>query len=258
MTKKLILLTMSITLAAALTGCGDKSSGTKYVPKPPKEPAKFALAAGQEKTIFPMVVGNQWVYEVQLTTQDARGQQGNGATELTFTVTEVKEVNGGTEGTLEVTQVDASTKKVQVVDSQIWRVDSTGLYQVKIGIDDAAKKTKVRAFSPPQTVIAFPIAEDKSFEWKGSAPIGDKVGPASMAGMIKGTLNVDTGIGDLNALKVEQIQNWSINGEDAKMTTTSYWAAGVGLVRMFQQVESSSGAAGMTRLNLKSKALKAE
>lgn len=258
MTKKFVLLAMSVALVSALTGCGSKSGDKAYVPKPTKEPAKFALAAGQEKTIFPMIVGNQWVYDVELATQDARGQQGSGKTELTFTVTEVKEVNGGTEGTLDVTQVDPATNKPKVVDRQIWRIDSTGLYQVQIGLEDPAKKLKIKKFDPPQTVVTFPATPGQTFKWAGSAPIGDKIGPAKLEGLLKGTINVDTEIGRLNALEVEQVQNWSTNGEDAKMTTNSYWVAGIGLVRMYQEVEGSSGAAGVTRLKLKSKALKAE
>ena len=61
-------------LSLAMAGCnsgGGKSSA--YKPKAADKVAPATVAAGQESEIFPMKVGNTWVYEVVSTTNGPTG-----------------------------------------------------------------------------------------------------------------------------------------------------------------------------------------
>lgn len=246
--KKLTILGLAA-ISVVLVGCnGGSSSG--YQPKPPQKTTPATVAAGQEATLFPFVKGNQWVYTVEAAVRDQKGLDHNANSELTFTIVDVQPYpQGGQLASLEITQ------EGKMVDKQTWLLNDKGLYQVTIGFDDAARNLKLRTFTPPQPVIVFPVKPNTKFNWEGTGPIGAGETTSKLEGTIGENLDVDTAMGKLNAIAIEQKQTWTLNGEDGKMTTNSWWVPKIGLVRLWQQVEGA-GSAGITKIQLKSKTLK--
>ena len=73
-----------VSLCAVFVGCG---SGSGYSPKKALPVEVATVKAGQEKSLFPVKVGNQWVYTVI---------SGNTSREITLKVTKVSERDGAT------------------------------------------------------------------------------------------------------------------------------------------------------------------
>ncbi|MBL8086784.1 MAG: hypothetical protein JNM85_01780 [Chthonomonas sp.] len=247
---KLISSGLLVAAGIIMAGCGSGNAG-EYTAKPPEKVTPFALADGQDASLFPLVVGNQWVYEVEAAARDSRGQQNNVTTELTFTVTKVTDNGkGGKIGEIEVRDKDNELR-----DRQEWMVDSTGIYQISIGMDDPAKKMTKKMFTPPQLVMPFPAKVGAVGTWKGVAPVPDGKESSELTAKIEAPVDVDTSLGRFNAIQSVQVQTWTFAGDKGSMKTTSFWVPKIGFVRLWQE-GSGSGAASASKFILKSKALK--
>ncbi|MBS1705230.1 MAG: hypothetical protein JST40_05105 [Armatimonadetes bacterium] len=238
--KRFGLSLVVLATAIALVGC-NKDGGTNYVAKPVEKPKTFSLAAGQEASLFPMEKGNQWVYEVDAAVQDAQGRQGNGKQVFTFIITDVKPQADG--GKLCTVVINSNDKEV---DRQEYLLNSTGLYQVSVGAGD-----KRKAFSPPQTIIPFPVKINSTYEWSGDGPIGGGTAKSSLKGTINDPVNVTTLLDSFNALEIHQEQEWSGPNTKGTVDSTTWWVPNVGLVRLYQEIEGSQNS-GLTKLVLKS------
>ncbi len=229
--------------ALMIVGCGGKKETAAANDPSTKlpEPAAFTLAAGQEATLFPFEVGNEWVYEATVEARDNQGRVGSGTQEFIFRVVKVVDVpEGGKMADIEI--ISNGT----VIDFQQYLSNSTGLYQVSVGIGD-----KNRKFDPPQTILTFPIQNNSTYSWKGKGPISGNMVESSLEGKVLEPIEVTTKTGTLNALQVEQKQSWDAPGAKGTMESSTFWAPGIGLVRLIQGItgENSSGA---TKLLLKS------
>lgn len=238
---------LALVAALGVAGCGNKNTGpaSNYQPKAPPKVEPYALAAGQEPTLFPFVEGNQWVYTVEASAQDASGREVNANADLTFKMGKITEKpDGSREALIDIYRDD------KAFDQQIWRMDSKGLYQVSIGLPPKTLK-----FDPPQPVISFPATVGGKFSWTGKGPISGGTVVSSLTGEILDPEEVYTGMGDKSALTVKQTQKWTDKGSENQIVTTSHWVPKLGLVRMWQEVQGDQ-AVGATKIVLKTATLK--
>ena len=80
-----------IVLPVALAGCG---SSDGYTAKPAKKVADVSFKPGDEASLMPLEVGNQWVYSIE---------SAQGTSELTLKVSDVKQEGDATVATMSAT-----------------------------------------------------------------------------------------------------------------------------------------------------------
>jgi hypothetical protein len=225
----------------ALTGCG--KSGTSVEPKAskPLEPAK--VAPGQERQLFPLVVGNQWVYESHLVAQGGNRMQEQDAI-VTIKVQSVTDDAGKTKAIVEATNDQDDSK-----DRQVWIVDNTGIYQSSVG-------RKPIFFEPLQPVVKFPVQQGDKFTWKGKGyrPLGSP-GSYTAESVVLASEEVDTGLGKMSAIPVESVANYRWQNRDVQVRSTAWWVPKIGFVRYVVTVSFPEGGYRRT-LRLKSHSLK--
>ncbi len=207
--KRVIVL---VTVPLVLAGCG---SGGGYTPKPTKKIADVSVKAGDEASLLPLKVGNQWVYVIE---------SSQGTSELTLKVTDIAQEGGATVATM-TTAVSGGKGSITK-----WRMDRTGIYQVSDGAD--------RVFDPPALLIAFPL--ELNTEIKGSTtgpqPFGNTSGAMQTSVKYVGTHQVDI-VGDrISALAVESVTTWQSANGLAVSRGMTWWTPGIGFVRQRQEV----------------------
>src|SRR5687767_3004211 len=124
---------IAVAALAAVVGCG--KGGGSYEPKPLKKPA--SATAAKDADLMPLAVGNQWTYEVTGQAVAKNGQVVQIAGELTWKVVKVDKSGGETRAIVDVVSKDKRT------DRQEWLINSKGIYQVSIGLDNVIR------FTPP-------------------------------------------------------------------------------------------------------------
>ena len=217
-TKIMLLIALTLTL-----GC---SKSDEYQPKKTKKIVETKVAAGEERTLAPMAVGNQWVYT---------RQQGSSKAEITMKVTAVRQTpDGDTDATINIRQITAQG----AVDEStiVWLVNDTGIYQ-----SSSADST----YDPPQLLVPFPLK--KGNEWQevkqegiGGRPYSE-AGPYQIRVRVLGTHEVDTDKGRMSAIAIESVTEWETEAGPAASITLSWWKPGVGFVRQVQEVRTPAG-----------------
>jgi hypothetical protein len=212
-------------LALLLVACG---SGDKYQPKKQATIKPVAFEAGQEATLMPFKVGNQWVYTAEVGAQKQ---------EVTFRVTDVR-----TEGDATIATMATSSPGTPTRESQ-WRMDSTGIYQVSDGSD--------RKFEPPQLIFPFPAKLYELREMKSDGPVPGGAGPFDLSVRFIGTQEVDTDMGRMSALAVESVTSWTTPDGPARSIAVTWWVPEIGFVRQRQEIITQAGS-GVIVMKLKS------
>lgn len=223
--KKQWFSVIALSLALGAIGCGNSNS-TEYKPVPPKEPDVVTVQAGEERTLFPLTVGNRWSYDAVSIVQTQAGTIRTPAT----LVLEVKEVT--TEG--DVTKATVDVFKGEVLqDRQLWVINNSGMYQEQTGLDKPLRP------DPMQLALPFPIEVDKVVSWAGKAPGPDnKVVDVNQEVVNKGIEDVDTIVGMMKAYRVETTQRLKVGNEDVTVINVSWWAPKIGLVRYQQEAKA--------------------
>jgi hypothetical protein len=225
----------------ALVGCG--KSGTSVEPKAskPLEPAK--VQPGEERQLFPLVAGNQWVYESNLMAQGGNRVQEQNAI-VTIKVKSVTDDAGKTKAIVEATNDQDDAK-----DQQVWIADKTGIYQSSVGRDPVF-------FEPLQPVVTFPVQQGDKFTWKGKGyrPLGGP-GNYTAESVVLASEEVDTGLGKMSAIPIESVSKYRWQNRDVEVRNTSWWVPKIGLVR-YVVVVSFPGGGYRRTLRLKSHSLK--
>lgn len=221
-------------------GCKGGSGGgeNSYKPTPPPKIEPVSVKAGEEKSLFPIAVGNSWTYKASTSVRTKQGQR-SGDRDATFTVSKIEDVPGGKRATLDLL-VDG-----KAVDKQVWVVTDKSISQVSVGA------TKPRIFSTPIPAITFPVEVGAKFSWKG----GD--GKAQMAynNEIMGAQEIDTDFKRLSAIAVDS-KGTSVSGGNTEKTDRTIWfAPGIGIVRIRESTSSKAGASELL-LSLKSHTVK--
>ncbi len=201
-----------VVIPVALSGCG--SSGG-YTPKPAKKVADVALKPGDEASLIPLKVGNQWVYEIE---------SSEGTSELTLKVSDVKQEGDVTLATMTATVSGSPATMTS------WRVDKTGIYQVSDG--------PTRVFDPPQLLVPFPLELNSLRKTKltGPFPFGGTTGPMDSSVKYIGPQHVDIAGARIAAVAVESVTTWQSENGPAASRGMTWWTPGVGFVRQRQEV----------------------
>lgn len=207
---------------ALLAGC-NQNQAPGYKPEEVKLVNAADVAAGKEENLFPMVRGNQWVYDVDISVMVAGGQQQNRKQVLTFRCTNVLTQGNKIYATLEAVVND------QVNERQQWILEKgKGLYQASVG--DPAQ-----LYTPPQPALRFPVKEGNVFRWEGTGFVPEgAVKKATIESTIMKTQEVDTGAGRMQAIPVQAIYKW----DTGIAAQTTWWAPGVGIARYRQEVRA--------------------
>ncbi|MCU0316219.1 MAG: hypothetical protein MUC92_06475 [Fimbriimonadaceae bacterium] len=225
-----------------VTGC---NQGGGYVP--PKESTvvkKVDLQPGQEKSLWPMKVGTQWTYETNDTISGPQNR--SSSNEITLKVANLTEIPGGMRANVDVLVKD------KVEDKNIWQITTEGISQV-------AGSGGTSTYEPPFKLVPFPVKEGDTFSFTGMGPAPLYANASSRGtklqqrvnGKVLGFMEVDTGMGPMRALAVEQTNAYTHQGTDFTSRTTSWWVPTVGLVRFVQEA-TGGGVTYRQTLRLKS------
>lgn len=231
----------AVLVTVALVGCGKSGASSEPKASKPLEPAK--VQPGEELQIFPLVPGNQWVYESSLVAQGGNRIQEQQAV-VTLKVKSLKSEGGQTKAIVEATNDQDDTKEVQV-----WVTDQTGIYQSSVGRDPVF-------FQPMQPVLKFPIEQGQKFTWKGRGyrPVGGP-GNYTAESVVLASEEVDTGLGTMSAIPVETVSKYRWQNRDVQVKSTAWWVPKIGFVRYAIIVSFPEGGYQRT-LRLKSHSLK--
>jgi hypothetical protein len=199
-----------IPLAIALAGCGQ---GGSYTPKPVDKIEPASVAAGEEAKLYPLKVGNQWVYS---------SESGGRTEEVTIKVASVRQEGDATYGTLTTTLSGGDSRSVEI------KVDSKGIFQVT--------SPSGAVYTPPQLLVQFPLDSPMAtLDFTGPYPFNGE-GAQQMAVKYIGVQEVDTDMGRMSTLAVESITTWTTEAGPARSYTITWWAPGIGFVRQRQEI----------------------
>jgi hypothetical protein len=220
-----------VVFPVVLAGCG---SSDGYTAKPAKKVADVSFKSGDEASLMPLTVGNQWVYTIE---------SSQGTAEMTLKVTEVTKEGDATLATMTATMSGSPATLTG------WRVDSTGIYQVTDG--------PTRKFEPPQLLVAFPLELNKEHKRTvtGPHPFGNTTGSMETTVKYVGPQHVDIDGDRIAAMAVESVTTWQSASGPASSRGMTWWTPGVGFVRQRQEVGVGQGRAVVV-MKLKSHSFK--
>lgn len=233
-------LCLTAFLIVGIGGCTPKPAKYKPVAAPTVTP--IVITAENQKSLFPAVVGNSWVYQLE---REAKAQ--NQATptlsqkEITYKISKVEvQPDKSTLLALEVYQDD------DIVDQQEWQIDDTGIYQLNM------TKDKV-AFSPKQPLVKFPVKPQEKIKWEGRGLTAfGKPGNSTVELLTSDIQTVDTGVGPISAQAFEAGGIFKTDEKRIEGATiaTTWMSPGIGIVR-YQQIVQVQGGSFKTTLRLK-------
>lgn len=218
---KLLTLGSLAALVAVLplAGCSKPSDTPAAGPAPKIE--KFPPGA-KVSELFPTEVGAQSTFKPT-----------SGTGEMTLKVTDVVDEGGKKVVTVEVYQNGNKNDTIK------WNVSDEGILQ--------ATARNGMAYTPPQPVVGSKIDDTKQVEYDGKGPY-PSVNPGDpIAGQIKGILKsrgievVDTGMGQIEALAVESVYQYTSGKFTYRVSNVTWFAPKYGIVRMLQQTQRSDG-----------------
>lgn len=240
---KTITLICALTVSALLAGCGS-GGGSSYKPKAVDKAAPLTpIAGGQEASLMPLTLGNEWVYESSIVLQQG-GQQATNQTDVTFKI--VKTIPGadGTKGVLEIKTAEGQPER------QTWLANPKGIYQVSAGSGNSLP------FTPAQPAVTFPIEKGRVITWMGTGLLpGGGRGASKLTQTILAEQEVDTAMGRMVAYPVETRQTWGTGATAGQSASTVWWVPGTGIVRFRQEIVTGQASAVQV-LRIKSKSLK--
>lgn len=222
---KAIIFTGGLGVALILTGCGSGGGGA-YKPKPAPKVETVEVKAGEEKSLMPVAKGSQWVYAVNFRMQQRGGQTGEQNGDVTFRITETEPQGDGTKASFVTVNTDGKQG-----ETQTWLIDSTGIYQLTGGMEK-------EDFVPPLPNVAFPIKVGETFKWKGKGPFpGGLKGEATATSKVVGYQEVDTEMGRMSALAIENRTEWTTSDDKKAISAgMTWWRPNYGFVRIRQEV----------------------
>lgn len=229
-------------LLAILCGCQPKPAAdaeTKAKAPDSKEISsvrKLGTEGTDAKRLWPLGKDNEWHYAVAVSPT-----KGPEEIELAIRVTQTN----GTKSTLEISEERNGTSSV--LESMEYDSRPDGLYQL------SSKKGTV-PMAPALLIGKLPLKAGEVVEQviTGAAagsqgkPVQQKVKTE-----YRGIEVIDTDSGRMEAHAVTSTSEYQIEKNQMRTSTTSYWVPSIGLVRYFQQIQSSNGASQTETWRLK-------
>ena len=218
------LCAVSIFAAFLGIGCSGGQPSDQYQAKAPDTVPAATVTPGNEGSLFPLDKGNQWTYSVDVKTKLHGKDQPVRSYESNWKVIDSKQTSDGT-----VAQIQTTLPKNKI-DVQTWREDSKGIYEVSDG-------TPPVTFNPPFPMILFPVKDGTVYKWQGTGPNGTKGGgKQTSTRTIRASEVVDTDMGQMSAIPVDDVGTIEANGKQGRSESTVWFAPGVGIVRLRQEV----------------------
>lgn len=218
---KLLTIGCIAALAAALSLAGCGKSDDKSVAGPAPKIEKFPEST-KISELFPTTVGAQSAFKPT-----------TGTGEMTLKVTDVQDMGGTKSVTVDVFQNGDKSDTIK------WRVSDEGIFQ------ETARNGK--PYNPPQPVVGPAVNDTKQVDYNGNGPYPSVNKDEPVAGPLKGILRnrgievVDTGMGQIEALAVESIYQYSAGKNTYRVSNVTWFAPKYGIVRMLQQTQRSDG-----------------
>lgn len=241
MTHHFVRATCPLLAGAFLLGCGSGGGGN-YKPRPEAKVTPATVAKGEETTLFPLRVGNKWVFEVEGETVTTQAKALTRST-VTFQVTGVVDGPSGKDATVRVTTESQTGEKRST--NQKWRVSDKGIFQLLAGINEIP-------FNPPQPILPFPPEKGNRVQYKGTGAVATKrAGTLSGFTEVLGPQEVDTGDGRLSAIACQLSGDWSGPDDNGKTVKGRFgymvwFAPKVGPVRIRTELATDSASAYQT------------
>lgn len=218
---------LAVPFALALAaGCG-KGGGSAYKPQEAKAVPKAEVPAGSEQDLLPLSDGATWVYDVESTQAGPQGSQSS-KSEVTFRVVSLKEVPGGQSATIHILNAG---KKVEEV---VWRRTAKGIHELSdVRLKTPDEKKAPIPNDPPLPLVLFPTTAGsmKTVKVTGLRPDGS-VGPAEYRVLNEGMQEVDTDMGRMSALAVQNESKFKVGPLDYTFARKTWWAPKKGIVRL--------------------------
>jgi hypothetical protein len=231
----------TLAILTVAVGCSNRPPDT-FVPKPVETIPPATVTPGNETSLMPLDKGDQWTYSVTAMQKVKGVDQAPINYESKWKVIDSKQTADGIEATIETEKVGGGK------DLQRWRATSKGIYQLADG-------TPQVVFSPPFPVVLFPVKEGSVYTWKGTGPNGTgKPGAQTSRRTIRGSQIVDTDMGQMSAIPIDDDGTVTSGNKVARSASTIWLAPGVGIVRLRQEVVLGDGGYVLL-LKLKSKSL---
>ncbi|MBN8690665.1 MAG: hypothetical protein J0L72_07710 [Armatimonadetes bacterium] len=200
-------------------GCNNASPG--YKPEEVKLVSSGLIKAGEERRLFPLERGNQWVFDIETTIIRPDGKRETDQKEMTYRCTSVLKQGKRTYYDLESVIGD------DVIEIQRWYFEEgVGYFQVSVGYP-------AKPFEPPICAVRLPLEPGNRFDWKGVGYVPEGIkAPSTATTKILGLQQVDTGLGRMEGYAFETEVKWASGL--AKQST--WWAKDVGIARYRQEV----------------------
>jgi len=220
-------------------GCGSSSGPSTSVNKSAEPVVPATVRPGEEATLFPAVVGNQWTFDAEGTSVTQGHNPVSEHLEVKFKVTKVEQTPNG-----KAVEIEISTTE-KVTNRQRWLINKDGIFLTDTGL-------VLQPLEPMQPMLKFPVKDGEKYTWVGTGPFG-KVAKAKMSSdsVVKGSRLVDTEMGQMSAVLVDS--NSKVDtGKTKGVTQISIWfKPGTGIVRLEQGL-GFPGARQVETLRLKS------
>ncbi|MCW5937691.1 MAG: hypothetical protein KIT11_10350 [Fimbriimonadaceae bacterium] len=228
LTKPLAALAVSLVV---MGGCGSSGKSSSYKPQEKQPVQEMALSPGDGPKLFPLKVGNRWVYEAEGVQTTPNGSN-TSKSEVTFQIASIKDTADGKVVTIEV------VSEGKITDRLNWRVSDKGIYQLTGSVRKTMEGPLTEVpYNPPVRIIGFPVKERESLKMAvtGIRPAATP-GPLNMENSTRGVQEVDTAMGRMQALATETESSYQENNVKFRSSSTTYWAKDVGMVRFRQEV----------------------
>ena len=221
-------------------GCGSSGTNSSPIGKTP-EIKRAKITTENQRSLLPLAEGNTWTYSLEATADIAGQPKKSASGTVEYRISKVfKDSPTSVRAIMDVYQGDKKT------DEQEWGVDDKGISQISV------KPTR-QAFSTRQIIIRFPVKDQDSYRWEGTGitAVG-RPGSMRLAFKNDGTQDVDTEMGQMNAVFIQNVGSFKANdGTLGNEGVNSWYSPGVGLVRYRQEIRLKNVATVIT-LRLKS------
>ncbi len=160
--------------------------------------------------LFPAAVQMAWLYEKD-------SSFGGLATGYGLTVTRRIDIAKGT--ALEVSTSDAAKGA-----KTVYQIDDKGVYMLSSGPGQ-------QKLSSPMPLLVAPLKPGQKWSWKGTLPVQDGLSQGSMEAKVVGWEQLTVLGKEIDCLKIESKSKIGSGKAEIKVSRTSWYAPGIGLVK---------------------------
>jgi hypothetical protein len=231
-------------LALLVASCGPSGQPGGSAPAAPTKVT--TNTANSAADLMPLAKGNVWTYRVTAAARASSGETSTGSAENTLKVVSVKDTP---EGRIADITVYTDNKEGSAVR---FSTSPKGVFQ------NGVKGPKVDvAFTPPMPLLPWGMKQGEQRKWSGMGYMAGTTKPVAITATItyKGEMEVDTVAGRMKAMRVDNVQEGTVNGKKTQIAQSMWFVPKVGLVKSID-TQGAGGVVRQSTLNLKSYTVK--